>query len=318
MPDIAVSTGNADSLECLMMRIGLPASEYVAGTGATGHVHVFSGGSATGTSTQVGVSEMPSSMAGAPASFKHLWDTQADLMPYDVVLLSCEAGETYNANPPALEAYLNAGGRAFASHYQYAWFSGPLATPQGFSAPADWGSNLATWMPNNGGTTPTEGSGVIVQTLNGSTKPFDKGIALAKWLGLNGALGALWAPPTEIPVYQPRFNAVVGPGNKASQSWVNDDTTADSLFFSFDTPVNQPPAADGGPPQYCGRAVFSGFHVSGETTPADTHPPPGGCQAVDLSPQEKALEFMLFDLSSCVIPDSTPPTDDSGVPPVFQ
>ena len=33
MPDIAVSTGEADTLECLMKRIGLPDTEYVAGAG---------------------------------------------------------------------------------------------------------------------------------------------------------------------------------------------------------------------------------------------------------------------------------------------
>ena len=36
MPDIAVSTGGCDTLECLMLRIGIPASEYVAGAGDDG------------------------------------------------------------------------------------------------------------------------------------------------------------------------------------------------------------------------------------------------------------------------------------------
>ena len=115
-------------------------------------------------------------MAGAPASSMSLWASQAQLRPYDIVLLSCEGGETFDANPPALESYLNAGGRAFASHFHYAWFSGPIGG-QAYSAPADWGSNLATWTAG-GGQANGPIAGTIDTTLNGSNLPFAKGIAL--------------------------------------------------------------------------------------------------------------------------------------------
>ena len=84
------------------------------------------------------------------------------------------------------------------------------------------------------------------------------------------------------------------------------------MYFSFDTPVNAAPAADGGAPAYCGRAVFSDLHVSGNPETTDAPPPPSGCDTGALSPQEKALEFMLFDLSSCVIPDSQTPSGPVG------
>jgi len=303
MPDIAVSTGSADSLECLMSRIGIPASEYVAGAGTTGHVHVFSGGDASGGGLW-GSPETPG--WGGPASSTSLWDSQAHLMPYDILLLSCEGGETFNANPQVLEQYLNAGGRAFASHYHYAFFTPPGESMQSYMPPADWGNNLAAWTDgSNGG---IQSNGKIVQTLNGSTQPFVKGQALFQWLGLNGALGVGGAPAMELPITPPRYNAVVGPGNKPSQQWINDDTTGNTMYFSFDAPVNAPVQPDGGAPNYCGRAVFSDLHVSGNQLD-----PSPNCTQRALSPQEKALEFMIFDLSSCVIPDTVPPSD-AGIP----
>jgi hypothetical protein len=309
MPDIAVSTGSADSLECLMHRIGLPLSEFVGGSAGSGHVHVFAGGSpggGGGGGMGPGRPEMPA-WTNAPEADTSLWNSQANMMPYDITLLSCEGGETYNANPTVLEQYLNAGGRAFGSHFHYAWFSGPIGSGQAYSAPTDWGTNLATWSAAGTGIG-LQANGKIVQTLNGSTQPFAKGVALFQWLGLEGALGVNGAPPMELPILQPRYNAVVAAGNKPSQPWIQDDASPNTMYFSFDTPVNAPPQPDGGPPNYCGRAVFSDLHVSGATKD-----PGGTCNDGLLSPQEKALEFMLFDLSSCVIPDNIPPSD-AGVP----
>ena len=324
MPDIAVSTGSADTLECLMKRIGVPDSEYAAGAATTGHVHVFSGGGSGGGKGGGGVGKPENpGMTGAPASDTSLWDmpagqtVPAHLMAYDILLLSCEGGETYNANPPALEAYLNAGGRAFGSHFHYAWFSGPNlpgGSKQAYSAPADWGNNLATWTSGSNGNG-NEANGKIVQTLNGSTAMFPKGVTFFQWLGLNGALGVNGAPPQELPIVQPRYNAVVGPNNKPSQPWINDATTTNTMYFSFDTPVGGTPNPDGGAPNYCGRAVFSDLHVAGPVSSGgpDNPDPPSGCADIDLSPQEKALEFMLFDLSSCVIPDTVAPPDGGGI-----
>jgi hypothetical protein len=108
---------------------------------------------------------------------------------------------------------------------------------------------------------------------------------------------------------QARFDAIVSASNTPSEAWISADQGAGSNvgateYFSFNTPVGA--AAT----NQCGRVVFSDIHVSGAVSPADysTSPTtPDGCTDADLTPQEKALEFMLFDLASCVVPDGQPP-----------
>jgi hypothetical protein len=265
-------------------------------------------------------------------------------MKNDIVLLSCEGSETAGAVPQNLEDYLNAGGRAFASHYHYAWFNGSLLG--GYTAPTDWGANLAAWTPGaNASSSDTTPVGGIIQTTLNAGGPFAKGLALQQWLKNLNALGQ-GVPAGELPIDAPRYNANVTAQNKPSQAWIDLDPstdpggnagTADTLYFSFDTPVTAA-ASSGGAPQYCGRAVFSGLHVGGGSYDGvncttgggglgggtivgcnpghvTAAPPPAGCDTTHpLSPQEKVLEFMLFDLSSCVIPDTVPPTNDAGIP----
>ena len=302
LPDIAISTGGADSLECLLLRIGVDADEYVGGGGGPGHIHIFTGGG--------GASTMPAS----PESFMNLWDTTADMMKNDVLLLSCEGAETAPmtvANQQSLVDYSAAGGRVFASHYHYAWFNtGPFGN-----------ANLATWTP--GGNTVDDGMafpGDVITTLaNGTT--FPEGVALKQWLGVVNAL-----TNGQLPIWFARHNADVGvPNRPPSQPWIALDPTVPApdsnatTYFSFDTPIGKNPA--------CGRVVYSDLHVSGGPghnapgVPADYVAPrvlmpgpvrprgdrmmsivPSGCAMHPLTPQEKALEFMIFDLSSCLVP----------------
>jgi hypothetical protein len=337
MPDIAVSTGAADSLECLLLRMGVSVGEYVAGADTSGHVHMFSGGTGNletivQTDGGAGAAEYPA-FAGAPPSWQSLWGSASQLMPYDVVLLSCEGFETYNANPAALESYLNAGGRTFASHFHYSWFSGPLRSGQSYKAPADWGENLGTWSVvteygmGPGGALYDDGGLVNLTLIGGAIEPdlndgsgnaFAKGATMQTWLGEVGALGQGGVPADQLSIYSPRYNVNVGKANAHSQPWLTASYGADTnigatMYFSFNTPIDAPSSADGGPPSYCGRAVYSDLHVGGDPSTVDTDPPPSGCQRGDLSPQEKALEFMLFDLSSCVTDDALPVPDAGTV-----
>jgi len=291
LPQIAVSTGAADSLECLLFRMGVDASEFTGGNGGTGHIHIFtSPGGATAN-------------GGSPDPSMNLWNNATDIDAFDVVLLSCEGAETMNMNQQVLYDYANKGGRVFASHFHYAWFdTGPFATM--INPP------LATW--NTGVQDKGNISSNVVTTLPGGGA-FPEGADLLKWLGNVGALGVGGAPSGELPIVYACNNANVTSSNTNSQAWVTADKSAPvpgaAEYFSFDLPAGS--SAEG----KCGRTVYSDMHVSGgpgmsrgSLAPdyaSSLQIVPDQCATGDLSPQEKALEFMIFDLSSCLIPIGT-------------
>jgi hypothetical protein len=297
LPKIAVSTGGADSLECLLQRIGVDDAEYASGSATGGQrIQIFQG---TGGSQVSG---------GSLASQSSLWDSEADLAQYDIVMLSCEGDEYANTKPAsslaALEAYANAGGRVFASHFHYYWF-------EGAGASTDF-RGTATWDPGSNGI----GVGAESQTSASINTSFPKGAALDKWLGITNALQA----DGTLAIEDSRQNASVNPAvNVGSQDWITDVTVPTlphgggptTMYFDFNTPVSSPAASQ------CGRVVFSDLHVGAASNDYSNgdNTVPGGCTVGDLSPQEKALEFMLFDLSSCVTPDTQPPAPPTPTPP---
>jgi hypothetical protein len=296
LPDIAISTGGLDSLECLLTRIGVDPAEYTSGPGGSGHIHIFQGGQ--------GGAGLPGATSpnGSPESYRALWNSAASLQNYDVVLLSCEGGETEAPNPAALEQYVSMyGGRVFASHFHYAWFTAPGSAFLRY--------NLGQFAagPNDTGNINT-----VIRT------DFAQGQALHDWLKLPqiNALGSMGAPPDQLPLQQSRQN-VSSYNNPPVTSWIEaasppGDSRATpglSEYFSFDLRSGE---------LICGRVVYSDLHVgaasadyadalnkTGSTTGGIV---PDQCnQSAKLSPQEMVLEYMLFNISSCLSPPSMPP-----------
>ena len=77
-----------------------------------------------------------------------------------------------------------------------------------------------------------------------------------------------------------------------------------TAYLSFNAPVGVATTAQ------CGRAVFSDLHVSSGGGGAGSFPLECGAgdpRLVAMTQQESALEFLFFDLSSCIGDDSKPP-----------
>lgn len=274
LPQIAISTGNADAFECLLKKIGISDSEVTVPTG-DGRVHFYQ--------------ENGLDLSGGAPAGSTLWTTGATLKAYDVVILPCEGAA--NAKTPAavanLVAYANSGGRVFATHYSYVW------TRVGWPQAADWRPKLPD---------------LYNQTFNVTVdQSFPKGQAFAQWLSNVGAS----TTPGTLGVEESRHDVVaVRPG---STRWLYGTVPASSppesvQHLTYNTPFSAVSTLpDGGAVPACGRVVYSDFHVTaGAKSGGNTFPT--ACVAGAMTGQEKALEFMLFDLSACVQDDHFAPT----------
>lgn len=289
IPKIAIATGGADSMECLPRRMGLDDSEFSTNAG-TGRIHLFAGadhvqGQANDIATKAFAPELNGGAALPPAT--DLWGTVDALKAYDIVILSCEGG-TMEAEKPqaarqALYDYASLGGRLFASHWHRFWFSdGPDPVPQ-----------IGTWQDRE--PAPMDPS---VGTIDTS---FPKGAALADWLvNVNAS-----TTPGQMQIIQPRDNIqAVDPTLARQWITVQNDNYPNAptaiQYLSFGAPIG---ATED---KVCGRAVFTDLHVSATGNDMPGAPFPSGCEARELSSQEKAVSFMLFDLSACIQDDDVP------------
>lgn len=281
IPKIAIVTGDADPMECVLPKIGIDNSEFTDPAG-TGRINFY----------QASTNGAGSVLSNATPKDTTLFADLNQMKKYDLIILDCEGG-AYNktAYYNNLLNYTAAGGRIYTSHYGYAYLHGqnqnaPPALNTAWDATATWKVSQAS---------PPD------QTAN-IDQGFPKGMTFAKWLNLVTNGNAATLGKVQVNTVRNDFDAVIAP----SQRWIygTADATAAGrvipLHYTFNTPVGAMPT------NQCGRVMFSDFHVNTGASFKNGNTFPGVCRlgtGKPLSAQEKVLEFMIFDLTSCIKAD---------------
>jgi hypothetical protein len=279
LPRIAITTGDADALECLVRKLGIADTE-LSTEGGAGRVHLYNGNGAN--RFKAGFPGGAGAFAAAPT----LWGSPAKLGAYDIALFSCEGAQYPGTKPQAaLEAvrdYAGRGGRVFLSHWHNIWVGGDPNSSYGIP---EW-KTIGTWdynAPQDRSTTMAE----VDQTVA-------KGAAFATWLQSVGASTTLG----RISVSGARYTLKANAPDRSDRRVYVDPALSNGYVsvqnLEFSTPNDLPKE------QRCGKVVFSDMHVSSNSSSKASTPFPDGCSAAPLTPQEKALAFILFDISTCV------------------
>lgn len=267
LPRIAATTGAADALECLLRKVGLDDAVFGTSNDPSRAVHMYRGKGGGGRSGLV----VPSADT--------LWNDAEALRRYDAVVLSCEgdnALENKGGSLPgargSMAAYADAGGHVFATHLHSTWLrDSPVAAYR----------EVATWAE-----TKDSSDAYTIDTS------FPKGAAFGAWLSENGAsptLGAIRLDNVTTSLADVRV--------PPAHAWIRSSAQR-ARYFSFNAPIGAQRE------NACGRFVFADLHAFGL---GGSDFPDGCSPGVDLTPQQLALEFLLFDLFACVDDDALAP-----------
>jgi hypothetical protein len=280
IPRIALSTGSADALECLLRgpKLGLADSEFTTENGK-GSVNLYAGNGTAQFNKTLGGARFTAAQKVPTPSW---WDTQANWNKYDAVLLSCEGDPNYSTKSVTaranLQTYINQGGRVLAMHWHNGWME---MGPAPLSKVASFAQKPANPVLNNG----TASVDIVTS--------FRKGGELKQWLANASALtsqGQLLLKGAK--------NTILTLNTRVAQPWLTFGSGSSLVYqyFTFRAPIGVEPSSQ------CGEMAFTDLQAS--TGVGDTSGPgiyfPDGCRTTSMAPQEEALIYMLLDLTSCL------------------
>lgn len=280
IPKIAIATGSVDQVECVLRKVGIDDAEFTNPSGS-GRIHLYQGDGNRGSGGAIIDTSTPTEST--------LMGTASTLNNYDVLMLPCEGGQYTRSSTQLsnLVSFANAGGRVYSSHFSYAWM---WQNPP-FNTVANW----------TGSTNPaaTQGQATVVTS-------FAEGQTLSNWLQLVGAS----TTPGQIAVQVVKRD--ISGVNSPTQPWLTLNANGNPIMqFVFDTPVGQTTGQ-------CGRVLFNEYHVENPPSgSANNRVFPSECPNVAMTPQEKLLEFSLFELTDDGGQGTLDPmTKDFGTEPV--
>jgi len=209
------------------------------------------------------------SQVGPPVE-TDLFGNLATLNQYDTTILACQGAVTTTTQPERdnFLAYVNAGGRVFAADLEYRW----LYNTAPFSSTANWS---------------VEQADPVSQAVSINTS-FPAGLRMAQWMQAVGG-STTFGQVSFASALHKDTNGVVPP----SLAWLTIGNPSAVMQYSFDTPVGSQPS------QQCGRVVYREMHSSNLSS-AGNATFPAECSASNLSAEEKAFVFSLFDVTSFI------------------
>lgn len=267
IPDIAVTTGSWDALECLPYQIGIDSSEFSNEWG-DGAITIFDNGGSSGFTSAWGGEDFTS-----PDGW---WDDVSNFEEVDMTFFSCSGGY---GSPEALQDFADQGGRSFMTDLQKSWLE--LGTSD-FQSVAGWGGSGA-WTDESG-------------EINTS---FSEGQTMNQWMSQVGGLDASGFVQLQEVVDQISFV-----NETLATTWIYSDQGGSDKphYFAFNTPVGVDADDQCGRVVYSEIHIAAG----GDSEPYGRFPDNCGSTA-NLSGQELALIYMFLDLAGCVTEDDDPP-----------
>jgi hypothetical protein len=337
IPFTALSTGAVDAMECVLLKMGVDQSEFTTNAG-TGRIQMFQGNGAAASAEATTPSE--TALMGTGGTY-NIYD-QVILPCWGVDPTTNNSVNAKTATELAnLVTYGDNGGHFFATHYSYAWLYNNVP----YSQTAQWDVNANTSINSTNGVVsnavPTTSPGVFLQWLNYvgaltagtyTANPLAGDVTIAnarhdvdqvEGLSTTWITGTDPGPKTGSPAEMLLHytfdtpvatdagaaqcghaifsdfhvaNSATGPSQACAQ---NSDCSSDSCNVSGNCTGRHPTCS----------GTCNGQGTCEGTCNTATFPSEANlatyCGETPLTPQEKILEYMIWDLASCVPP---PPT----------